>query len=82
MNRGNEFPGDAAIKMAGILCRDPDFWEWLHVKEWLLEKNEFACTDWLTSFLGIESRKELKTNEEARELFMRLKASFDSWRKS
>ncbi len=82
MNRGNEFPGDQAVKMAGILCRDPDFWEWLHAKEWLMEKTEKACTEWLYSYLNIESRKELKTDAEARELFGRIKASFDNWRKS
>jgi hypothetical protein len=82
MNRENEFPGDFAVKMAGILCRDPDFWEWLHKKEWLMEKNEKACAEWLISYLDIESRKELKTNIEARDLFVRLKTSFDAWRKS
>jgi hypothetical protein len=82
MQRGNEFPGDHAVKMAGILCRDPDFWEWLHAKEWLFEKNEKACTEWLISYLGIESRKELKTDQEARELFVKLKNSFDAWRRS
>ena len=81
MHRGNEVPGDHAVKMAGILCRDPDFWEWLHAKEWLMEKTERACTEWLTSYLDIESRTELKKNQEARDLFNRLKASFDSWRK-
>ena len=79
-NREHEFPGDHAVKMAGILCRDPDFWEWLHTKEWLMECNEKACASWLISYLDIESRKELKTNEEARDLFNRLKASFDAWR--
>jgi hypothetical protein len=82
MNRTNEFPGDQAVKMAGILCRDPDFWEWLHAKEWLMEKNERVCTEWLTSYLGIESRKELKTDKEARDLFNKLKNSFDAWRRS
>lgn len=82
MNRNDEFPGDAAVKMAGILCRDPDFWEWLYAKEWLMEKTEKACTEWLYSYLDIESRKELKMNAEARDLFSRLKASFDKWRKS
>ena len=80
MNREGEFPGDAAVKMAGILCRDPEFWDWLHGKEWLMEKNENACSEWIYSYLDIESRKELKTNEEARDLFNRLKASFNAWR--
>lgn len=80
MNREGEFPGDHAVKMAGILCRDKEFWQWLHDKEWLMEKNEKACTEWLCSYLDIESRKELKTSEDARELFNRLKASFNAWR--
>jgi hypothetical protein len=80
MNREGEFPGDHAVKMAGIMCRDSEFWEWLHSKEWLLEKNEKACSEWICSYLDIESRKELKTNEEARDLFNRLKASFNAWR--
>jgi hypothetical protein len=45
-----------------------------------MEKNEKACSEWLYSYLDIESRKELKTNEEARDLFNRLKASFNAWR--
>ena len=80
MNREGEFPGDHAVKMAGIMCRDSEFWDWLHSKEWLMEKNEKACSEWLYSYLDIESRKELKTNEEARDLFNRLKASFNAWR--
>ncbi len=82
MNRENEFPGDHAVKLAGILCRDPDFWEWLHQKEWLMEKNEKACASWISSYLDIESRKELKTNEEARHLFNQLRTSFEAWRKA
>ena len=80
INRANEFPGDTAVKIAGMLCRDPEFWEWLHENEWLQEKNEGACVEWLTSFLGIESRKELKTNSEARDLFNNIKDKFESWR--
>ena len=79
MNREHAFPGDHAMKMAGILCRDPEFWDWLHENEWLQEKNETACVEWLVDFLGIESRKELKTNSEARELFNNIRKKFESW---
>ena len=82
MSREGEFPGDHAVKMAGILCRDSDFWEWLHQRELLLEKNEKACAEWLISYLSIESRKELKTDSDARNLFNQLKRSFDAWQKS
>jgi len=70
-----------AVKIAGMLCRDKEFWSWLYRKEWLFEQNEAACTDWLCSYLDIESRKELKTNESARNLFNRLRESFEHWRK-
>jgi hypothetical protein len=82
MSREGEFPGDHAVKMAGILCRDPDFWKWLNDREMLMEKNEKACAEWMTSYLGIESRKELKTDTEARSLFNQLKRSFDAWKQS
>jgi hypothetical protein len=82
LSREGEFPGDHAVKMAGILCRDPEFWRWLNDREMLMEKNEKACTEWLVSYLGIESRKELKTDTEARNLFNQLKRSFDAWRKT
>lgn len=80
LSREGEFPGDHAVKMAGMLCRDPEFWKWLNDREMLMEKNEKACAEWLTSYLGIESRKELKTDTEARNLFNQLKRSFDAWR--
>lgn len=80
MNRSDQFPGDTAVKMAGMLCRDPEFWEWLHENEWLQDKTETACVEWLVSFLGVASRKELKTNSDARELFNNIKEKFESWR--
>ena len=79
MNRDNEYPGDAAVKQAGLVCRDPEFWRWLAEKEMLFEENEAACTEFLYSYLGIESRKELKTNAEARSLFQQLKRTYDKW---
>ena len=81
LSREGEFPGDHAVKMAGMLCRNPEFWKWLHDREMLMERNEAACTEWLISYLGIESRKELKTDTGARDLFNQLKRSFDAWSK-
>jgi len=82
MNREGDFPGDTAVKMAGIVCRDPEFWEWLFQKQAIFEKNEAACKEWLHSYLGIESRKELKTDSSARDLFNQLKRTFEVWRKA
>ena len=80
MDRTQEFPGDTAVKIAGMLCRDPEFWQWLYEKEWLFEKNEKACIEALSGILGIDSRKELKTNEGARDALNNVKRSFDAWR--
>lgn len=79
INREGEFAGDNAVKVAGILCRDKDFWDWLYANEYCMEKNEKAAAEWLTDYLGLESRKELKTNREARELFNKIKESFNKW---
>jgi hypothetical protein len=81
LHREDEFPGDNAVKHAGILCRDPEFWDWLFQKQAIFDKSEAACKDWLHSYLGIESRKELKTDTSARDLFNQLRRTFDAWRK-
>jgi hypothetical protein len=81
MVRDDEFPGDMAVKLAGMLCRDKEFWTWLNRKGWLEDCNESACSEWLCEYLDIESRKELKTNTEARNLFNQLRSSFEHWRK-
>jgi hypothetical protein len=80
MDRAQQYPGDHAVKIAGMLCRDPEFWQWLYEKEWLFEKNEKACIEALSGILGIESRKELKTNEKARTDLENMFRSFNAWR--
>ena len=80
MDREQQYPGDTAVKYAGMICRDPEFWQWLYEKEWLFEKNEQACIEALSGILGIDSRKELKTNEKAREALEKVKQSFNIWR--
>ena len=80
MVREDAFPGDAAVKAAGILCRDPEFWEWLFQKEQIFEKTEAAAKEFLYGYIGIETRKELKTDASARDLFNQIKKTFDAWR--
>lgn len=82
MNRQLEFPGDHAVKMAGMMCRDPDFWEWIRIKTEVQIDNETECAEWLSDYLGIQSRKELKDKEEVRERFEKLRKAYQSWKKS
>lgn len=80
MVRDNSFPGDTAVKMAGLVCRDPEFWEWLFQKQMIFEKTESAAKEFLYGYIGIETRKELKTDASARDLFNQLKKTFDAWK--
>lgn len=82
VSRELEFPGDHAVKMAGILCRDMEFWSWLETKFSVIVDSEKDCAAWLSDFLNIQSRKELKENNEVREVFNKLKKEFDSWKRS
>lgn len=78
LNR-QEFAGNQMVKLAGMVCRDPDFWEWLHQDGSLFEKNEAACVDWLTSYLNIKSRSEIKTNLDAQDTLKNIYAGFKEW---
>ena len=79
LNR-EEFAGSQLVKLAGIMCRDKDFWDYLYDDGQLFEKNEAACVDWLTSYLGISSRAEIKTDANAQHLLKVLNAKFKEWK--
>lgn len=74
-----EFDGTKAIRVAGLLCRDPNFWEWLHEDTQIIEPTEKEATDWLRDYLGVTSRSELKDNLPARERLEKLHKDFNAW---
>lgn len=82
VNREIEFPGDHAVKMAGMMCRDPEFWKWIFVRTGKEITSEKECTQWLSEFLHIQSRKELKENQEVREVFNKYRKEFETWKRS
>jgi hypothetical protein len=82
ISRELEFPGDYAVKMAGMICRDSDFWAWLSEKGWATVDSEKDCAAWLSDFLNIQSRKELKENEEIRNAFNKLRQEYEKWKRS
>lgn len=84
VNRELEFPGDYAVKMAGMMCRDPEFWKWISERSVLpkIIDSEKECAAWLADYLNIQSRKELKENEATREEFNKLRKSFEIWKRS
>ena len=73
-------PVNKHISIAGMLCRDPQFWEFLFEQGLLLETSEKDATDWLKSYLNIESRSELKDNEEAQIALNKILREFKEWK--
>jgi hypothetical protein len=79
MDRQNEYEGDRAIRIAGLLCRDPKFWAYLYEDNQILEAKEKEATDWLRDYLNIPSRSELKTNPQARILLDKIHKEYNAW---
>jgi hypothetical protein len=82
VNRELEFPGDHAVKMAGMMCRDSDFWKWIKLSTGADVTSEKECAQWLSEFLNIQSRKELKENQEVREVFNKYRKEFETWKRN
>lgn len=79
MNKEQEFAGDRAIRIAGLLCRDPQFWLYLVEDNQIFEASEQLATEWLRDYLNLQSRSELKTNEQARTLLDKLHKEYTRW---
>ena len=79
MNRDTEMSGSKALRIAGMLCRDPKFWDYLHQDLQIIEASEKEATDWLRTYLGIQSRSEIKTNLQAQEMLDKLHKEYKQW---
>jgi hypothetical protein len=81
MNREDEFDGSKAVRMAGILCKEPEFWEFLYDDIQIMNQTEKDATDWLRDALGVSSRSELKTNLEARARLNKINEDYMAWKR-
>lgn len=81
LDRQQEYSGDRAIRIAGLLCRDPQFWKYLVEHTEILDNDEDQATEWLRNELGIKSRSELKTNQDARAKLETIHTGFNQWKK-
>ena len=79
LNR-EEYAGGQMVKLAGMLCRDSKFWDYLYEQGLLFETNEAACTEWIKAYLNIASRAELKTNIEAQGALKLIYAEYKEWK--
>ena len=82
MDRQEEFQGERSIRIAGLLCRDKEFWTYLYDDNQIIEANEKEATDWLRDYLNIASRSELKTNHNARLMLDSLHREYTKWKEN
>lgn len=69
--------GDRAIAAAGLLCRNDRFCSWMHQRGFSVSAGTNDVASGLRVLLGVDSRRELATNETARNVFFDLKAEFE-----
>ena len=82
--------GERAIARAGLMCKDADFQNFC-AEKYQMEKSEDAfyrvekefgekeTAVYVRDYIGIESRKELMDNKEAREKLRELIDQFNEW---
>ena len=79
IDRQDEFEGNKAIRTAGMLCKDPKFWKYLYSQEQIFDEDMEDATEWVRSYLGVESRADLKTNREGQILLSKLQTEYQKW---
>jgi hypothetical protein len=80
LDRQEAFGGEQAIQAAAMLCRDPEFWDYLHDDLQIIDLSEKDASNWLRDAIGVISRSELKTNQAARENLARVRREYQEWK--
>lgn len=81
MNRDHEYSRDP-VRTAGILCRDKQFAQYLFEKEEIFEKKEADVIEWLKGEIDIESRTELKEDQQKAKKFWSIYEEYQRWNPS
>ena len=79
MNRDRDIGMDP-VKLAGILCKDKDFQEYLFQTGQILEPEELATVGWIRTTLEIESRTELRNDKAKAQKLYAINEGFKSWK--
>jgi hypothetical protein len=70
------------IRLAGIICRESSFADWLFIQDLIPEPSEQNAVNWLRAELDIKSRSELKDNANARGRFIQINNEYQAWKQS
>lgn len=81
MNREDEFDGSKAVRLAGMLCKEPEFLDFLYDDIQIITKTEKEAADWMRDALGVTSRSDLKTNLEARNRLNKINEDYMAWKR-
>jgi hypothetical protein len=81
MNREAELGRDM-VRVAGMLCRDPMFWDFLDESSAIFEKSEAEATDWMQTYLKVESRSEIAKSKQAIDKLIGMKTEFNLWKQA
>lgn len=79
MNRDQELSRDY-VRMAGILCRDKKFQQFLTDAGQIFEASEEGATEWLKEELGVQSRTEIPQKQSAVSRLLSVQQEFNSWK--
>jgi hypothetical protein len=79
MNREQELARDM-VRISGMLCRDPAFWQFLQESNQIIERSEKEATTWLKTYLKVESRADISKSQQAVEKMLGIKQEFASWK--
>jgi hypothetical protein len=81
MSRDVEYSRDP-VRTAGILCRDKQFAIYLHESGLIFEAKEVDVIEWLKGELDIESRTELKEDQQKAKKFWAIYEEYQRWNPS
>ena len=79
MNREDALSRDL-IRLAGIVCREQSFADWLFIQDLIPDPSELHAVEWLRAELDVQSRSELKENAKARSRFIQINDEYQQWK--
>lgn len=81
MNREQDL-GKDMVRLAGILCREPQFAQWLHERGEIQEAEESRVIDWMRTELGVQSRAQIPTSIEAINKLKTISQEYRLWKQN
>jgi len=79
MNREAELGRDM-VRVSGMLCREPAFWDFLEDSNHIYEKSEKEAIEWMYRYLKVSSRSEIPKSQQAIEKLLGMKEEFKLWK--